>query len=145
MRLEKSSYNGNNHSFACYIIIRAYSQIASQPAIICLKLTIKTLEQRDEISSKLTIKTLKQPHCRRFDVFIANFEHISHLCSSISIVNFKQVNAGWVPQLVFSNIKKKQEYFSNSVKCFEAVNDTFRLKSTSNFDELKGPARNKCP
>ena len=25
-----------------------------------------------------------------------NFEHISHLCSSVSIVNFDQVNAGWV-------------------------------------------------
>ena len=33
---------------------------------------------------------------RRFDVFIVNFEHISHLCSSVSIVNFEQVNAGWV-------------------------------------------------
>ena len=26
---------------------------------------------------------------------IVNFEHISHLCSSVSIVNFEQVNAGW--------------------------------------------------
>ena len=25
-----------------------------------------------------------------------NFEHISHLRSSVSIVNFEQVNAGWV-------------------------------------------------
>ena len=24
-----------------------------------------------------------------------NFEHISHICSSVSIVNFEQVNAGW--------------------------------------------------
>ena len=28
---------------------------------------------------------------RRFDVFIVNFEHISHLCSSVSIVDFEQV------------------------------------------------------
>ena len=28
--------------------------------------------------------------------FIVNFEHISLLCSSVSIVNFEQVNAGWV-------------------------------------------------
>ena len=28
--------------------------------------------------------------------FIVNFEHISHLCSSVSIVNFEQINAGWV-------------------------------------------------
>ena len=25
-----------------------------------------------------------------------NFEHISHLYSNVSIVNFEQVNAGWV-------------------------------------------------
>ena len=30
-----------------------------------------------------------------FRVFIVNFEHISHLCSSVSIVNFEKVNAGW--------------------------------------------------
>ena len=37
----------------------------------------------------------KQRHSRRFGVFILNFEHISHLCSSVSIVSFEQVNAGW--------------------------------------------------
>ena len=33
---------------------------------------------------------------RRFGGFIVNFEHISRLCSSVSIVNFEHVNAGWV-------------------------------------------------
>ena len=47
----------------------------SQPAITCSKLTIETLEQRCEICSKLTI---------------------INLCSSVSIVNFEHVNAGWV-------------------------------------------------
>ena len=28
-------------------------------------------------------------------VFIVNFKHISHLCSSVSIVNFEHVIAGW--------------------------------------------------
>ena len=28
--------------------------------------------------------------------FVVNFEHISHLCSRVSIVNFEQVNVGWV-------------------------------------------------
>ena len=32
---------------------------------------------------------------RRFDVFIVNFEHISHLCSSVSIVDFEQVKVEW--------------------------------------------------
>ena len=55
----------------------------------CTKLTIETLEQRCEICSKLTIKTPKRRHWRRFHVFIVNFEHISHLCFSVSIVNFE--------------------------------------------------------
>ena len=59
-------------------------------------LTIETLEQRCEICSKLTIKTSKRRHWVRFGVFIVNFGHISHLCSSVSIVNIEQVNAGRV-------------------------------------------------
>ena len=61
----------------------------SQPAITCSKLTIETLEQKCELCSKLTLKTPKRRQWRRFGVFIVNFEHISHLCSSVSIVNFK--------------------------------------------------------
>ena len=34
------------------------------------------------------------PWCR-FGVFIVNFEHISHLCSSVSIVNFEHEIASW--------------------------------------------------
>ena len=67
----------------------------SQPVITCSKLTIETLEQGFEICSKLTIKTPKRRHWRGFGFFIVNFEHISHLCSSVSIVNIEQVNAGW--------------------------------------------------
>ena len=44
-------------------------------------------------NSKLTIETSEKcDHWRRSDVFIVNFEHISHL---VSIVNFKHVIAGW--------------------------------------------------
>ena len=33
---------------------------------------------------------------RLFGVFIVNFEHIPHLCSSVSIIiNFEHVIAGW--------------------------------------------------
>ena len=67
----------------------------TQPAIICSKLTIETLEQRCEICSKLTIKPPKRHHWRRFGSFIVNFEHISHLCPSFSVVNFEQVITGW--------------------------------------------------
>ena len=38
----------------------------------------------------------RQHHWPRFSGFIVNFEHISHLCSSVSLINFEQVTAGWV-------------------------------------------------
>ena len=66
---------------------------ASQPTFTCSKLTIETLEQSCETCSKLTIKLPKRRH--RFGGFIFNIEHISHLCSSVSIVNFEHVIAGW--------------------------------------------------
>ena len=68
----------------------------TQPTITCSKLTVETLEQRCEICSKLTIKPPKRRQWRRFGGFIVNFKHISHLCSSVSIVNFTHVIAGWV-------------------------------------------------
>ena len=55
----------------------------AQPTFTCSKLAIETLEQKCEICSKLIC------------VFIANFEHILHLCSSASTVNFEHVIAGW--------------------------------------------------
>ena len=71
------------------------AMVVTQPAFTYSKLTIKTLEQRCEICSKLTIKTSKRHQWRRFGVFIVNFEHILHLCSNASIVNFEHVIAGW--------------------------------------------------
>ena len=38
---------------------------------------------------------LEQRHWCRSDVFIVNFEHFTP-CSSVSIVNFEQVNAGLI-------------------------------------------------
>ena len=35
-------------------------------------------------------------HWGRSRVFIVNFEHISQLVLRLSIVNFEQVNAGWI-------------------------------------------------
>ena len=66
----------------------------SQPAFTCSNLA-ETLEQRCEICLKLTIKMPKRRHWHRFSVFIVNFDRISHLCFSVSIVNFEHVIAGW--------------------------------------------------
>ena len=49
-----------------------------------------------EIRSKLTIQIPERRQWRRSGIFIVNFEHNFTLCSSVSFVNFGQVNAGWV-------------------------------------------------
>ena len=48
---------------------------------------------RFEICLKLTIKTAEQHQWRCPGIFIIHFEHVSHLFSSASVVNFEHVNA----------------------------------------------------
>ena len=62
-----------------YLLSDTSTYESPQLEITCSKLTIETLETNCEISLKLTIKTLKRRQWRRSGVFIANFEHISHL------------------------------------------------------------------
>ena len=78
----------------CFIMlfVKGKPDETSQSAFTCSKLTIETPEQRCEICSKLTIKPPKR---RGFGGIIVNFEHILHLFSSASIVNFEHVNAGY--------------------------------------------------
>ena len=47
--------------------------------IYLLKVTNRNTRTRCEICSKLTMKTPERRQWRRSGVFIANFEHISHL------------------------------------------------------------------
>ena len=44
---------------------------------------------------KVNNKDTRTTPVASFWCFIVNFGHISHPSSSVSIVNFKQVNAGW--------------------------------------------------
>ena len=60
--------------------------------IYVLKVNSKNTRKKSEICSKLTIKTPEQRHWRRSAVFTVNLEHVSHLFSSVSIVDFEQVN-----------------------------------------------------
>ena len=69
----------------------------------CSKLS--RLWKRCEICSKLTIKTPERYPCRRSYVFIVNFELISPF-SSVSIVDFEQVNVCWA-LLKFSMITNR--------------------------------------
>ena len=44
---------------------------------------------------KVNNKDTKTTPMASFWCLIVNFEHISHLCSSVSIVNFEQINVCW--------------------------------------------------
>ena len=68
----------------------------SQPAFTCSKLEQLNTRKKMWNMFNVTIKPPKRRQCCRFCGFIVNFEHISHLCSSSSIVNFEHVIAGWV-------------------------------------------------
>ena len=57
-----------------------------------LKVIGRNTRKRREICSKLTTKTPE----RHSGVIIVNFEHTSHLFSSVSIVDFKHVFVCWV-------------------------------------------------
>ena len=63
--------------------------------IICSKLIIERLKKVWNMF-KVNNKTPKRPQWRRAGVFIVNFEHIFTLFPSVSIVDFEQVNVGWV-------------------------------------------------
>ena len=54
--------------------------IGFNPAsIYLLKVNNRNIRTRCEICSKLTLKTPERRYWRRPGIFIANFEHISHL------------------------------------------------------------------
>ena len=61
-----------------------------------LKVAIETPEKRSEICSKLAIKT---PEERGYDVvmvFLLLTLYILHILSTVSLVDFEQVNLSWV-------------------------------------------------
>ena len=46
----------------------------------------------------------------RFGGFIVNFEHVSHLCSSVSVVNFEHVIVSWaIPEYRSNNTTENQK------------------------------------
>ena len=76
--------------------------------------------------SKLTIKTPKRRQWRRFSVLIVNFEQVSYLCPSISIVNFEHVIADWdVPRKKLmgqsEEIKQNRTRTRNYHICFYVI------------------------
>ena len=67
------------------------------PANISMfKVSNRNATKRYEICSKLTIKNLEQRQWRCFSICIVNFEHIITSSSSVSSIDFEQVNVTWV-------------------------------------------------
>ena len=100
--------------------------------IYLLKFINRNTRIKCEICSKLTIKTPEQRQASfRSGLFIVNFEPISHLVLSVSIVNFEHVNADWgtttVSLSVFSFPQFQRQLFLKKIT-FCAV-DTLPIKS----------------
>ena len=64
------------------------------------KVNNRNTSTRCETSSKLTIKTPERRHWRRPDVFIVNFEHVSHLVLVFLLLTLdRQMPAGMKSQI----------------------------------------------
>ena len=63
------------------------------------KINNKNTRTRHEICSKLTIKTTERRQWRRSGCLYCQLWTYSMPCSSVSIVNFEQANAGWEAKL----------------------------------------------
>ena len=74
-----------------------YILIVNYTANICLfKVNNRNTRKRFEICLKLSMITPERRHWRHSGVFIVNFDHISHLFSGVSIIDFEQVNGSRV-------------------------------------------------
>ena len=90
-----------NVKHACYWEAFKSDNLLNYPTnIYLLKLYNRNTRKKCEICSKLTIKTPKRSQWRCSGLLTVNFEHISHLFFSVSIVDFEQVNVCWVRVLM---------------------------------------------
>ena len=72
-------------------------------AFTCTKPVMKTPKQWVK-SVQSYIKTREQCQLHRPDIFIANFEQISHMVLVFPFVKFEQLNAAWVVHTVMHKI-----------------------------------------
>ena len=87
------------------------------PLIYLLKVNNRNTRTRGEICSNLAIKTAERYHWRPSDVFIVNFEHISHHALALVFVLLAVNN--WQLFLVVSHSNKMEPWLchvSNKMK-----------------------------
>ena len=110
-----------NISSRSYFCILSSIYIAIPAGIYLLKVNNRDTRARYKIFSKLIIKIPEQPHWRRSGIFIVNFGHI---CSSVSIVNFEHVIAGWdyiyCQEKTSHEIQSKLTFFLNPLNISES-------------------------
>ena len=76
-------------------------RMITQLTFTCSMSTIETVEKgTNHVQSELQ----KYRHWRRSGIFTARFEHVSHLLSTVSIVDFVKVNVSWVPYSQFFHV-----------------------------------------
>ena len=81
--------------FLVWETIEYFSRGVISVGYCMFKVNNKNTKTRCKICSKLTTKTPEWRDWRRYGVSIINFWTCFTPCSSVSIVNFEQVNAGW--------------------------------------------------
>ena len=87
-------------------LVSASQSLLNTAGNYMFKVNNRNTVTRCEIYSELTIKIPERRHWHRSGTFVVNFEQLWTYftpCSSVSIVNFEQVNAGWEdsPKLAF--------------------------------------------
>ena len=94
---KKFSDKTKSHEFyLCVTYSSGWLYLLLQKLILLYnKFINRNTRKRCEICSKLTIKIPERRQWCRSGIFIVNFEHIPHLCSSVSVVNLEHVIAGW--------------------------------------------------
>ena len=89
---------------------------------------------RCEISSKLTIKTPKRRHWRRSDVFIVDFEHISHLVLLFLLLTLNmQMPTGLGLIQLFTSIHKFSYFLKSKTRIFLNIHFLSKRQSHKTF------------
>ena len=110
---------------------RSFNESYCPANIFLFKVSNRNIGKRCEICSKLRINTSEQSRWQRSDVFIVNFEHISHLIlvlllltlNSYTFVRFETLfirkskwgtflaNFSWREPLQEKNLSRKSKFF----------------------------------
>ena len=102
------------------------------------KVINRNTRRRCEICSRLIIKTLERCHWRRSGSFIVNFEYNFTPFSSVSIINYEQVNAGWV----FPVLTMFMWYVNKNHRCLERKG--CRKHRKEKVSQVEGSVHTSC-